>query len=126
MLLHLTEFSQEPLQGQISRQIRAKILGEDLPAGTCLPSIRALAREHRVSVITVERAYQLLERDGLIFSRRGKGFFVSELSQAAKKKLANHRLIENLERQIRDALAEGLSAAEIRESVEKLLAQSGQ
>ena len=77
MLLNLTDLSNEPLQSQIVRQIRAKILAGGLPAGIDLPSIRKLAREQHISVITVQRAYESLEREGLIHSRRGKGFFVS-------------------------------------------------
>ena len=55
MLLHLTDLSNEPLQGQVVRQIRAKILAGELAAGTDLPSIRKLAREQHISVITVQR-----------------------------------------------------------------------
>ena len=55
MLLNLTDLSDEPLQSQISRQIRAKILSGELPAGRVLPSIRGMAKEQRVSVITVQR-----------------------------------------------------------------------
>ncbi|MEJ2635627.1 MAG: GntR family transcriptional regulator [Calditrichia bacterium] len=92
MILNLTDISDEPLQSQISRQIRAKILAGDLSANESLPSIRVFAREHRVSVITVQRAYDNLMREELIHSRRGKGFFVSELSDSNKKKMAQHRL----------------------------------
>ena len=70
MLLNLTDLSDESLQSQISRQIRAKILSGELAAGEVLPSIRGLARDQHVSVITVQRGYENLERDGLIHSRR--------------------------------------------------------
>ena len=66
MLLNLTDLSDEPLQSQIARQIRAKILAGEVPAGQVLPSIRGLAKEQRVSVITVQRGYEALEREGLI------------------------------------------------------------
>jgi GntR family transcriptional regulator len=75
MLLNLTDLSDESLQNQLSRQVRAKILNGELMAGEMLPSIRSLAREQRVSVITIQRGYETLEREGLIHSRRGKGFF---------------------------------------------------
>ena len=113
MLLHLTDLSDEPLQGQIVRQIRAKILAAELAAGTDLPSIRRLAREHHISVITVQRAYETLENEGLIHSRRGKGFFVTELSNQQRKKLAYVRLKETMEPKIKAALAEGLDGEEI-------------
>lgn len=113
MLLNLTDLSDEPLQSQVVRQIRAKILSGQLRAGTPLPSIRSLAREHHVSVITVQRAYETLLRDSLILSRRGKGFFISDISTAGKKKFAESILRENLQRPISAALAEGLSQSDI-------------
>jgi GntR family transcriptional regulator len=113
MLLQLTDLSNEPLQGQIVRQIRAKILAGGLPAGSDLPSIRKLALEQHVSVITVQRAYETLEHQGLIHSRRGKGFFVSELSKNGRKGIARQRLQEALLPKIRDAMAQGLGEEEI-------------
>lgn len=121
MLLHLTDISDEPLQSQIIRQIRAKILANDLAANTSLPSIRALATQQKVSVITVQRAYEHLMREELIHSRRGKGFFVSELSEQRKRKLAQQRLQERIERPLATALAEGLSQADIKTIVDKIL-----
>ena len=113
MLLNLTDLSDEPLQSQISRQIRAKILAGELAAGEALPSIRALARDTRVSVITVQRGYEDLEREGLIHSRRGKGFFVSELPPHRKKEMAKRRLKDQLQPVVRAAVAEGLTSDEI-------------
>lgn len=121
MLLNLTDLSTEPLQSQIVRQVRAKILSSDLTTGLDLPSIRKMAREQRISVITVQRAYETLERQGLIHSRRGKGFFVSELSQDTKKDMALERLKENLRPQIQAAQAEGLNKNEINQVVAVLL-----
>ena len=113
MLLHLTDLSDEPLQGQIVRQIRAKILAGELAADADLPSIRKLAREQHISVITVQRAYEVLENEGLIYSRRGKGFFVTEISDNKKKRMAKDRLWEILDPRIKAALAEGLRKEEI-------------
>ena len=121
MLLHLTDISDEPLQSQISRQIRAKILTGELPANTNLPSIRALATKQKVSVITVQRAYESLTREGIIHSRRGKGFYVSEIPGERKRELAWQRLLELIERPINAAMAEGLSADTIKSIVEKIL-----
>jgi GntR family transcriptional regulator len=113
MLLNLTDLSDEPLQSQISRQIRAKILAGELTAGELLPSIRGLAREVHVSVITVQRGYEQLERDGLIHSRRGKGFFVSEIREGRKKDMARHKFIEDLKPLLAEAFAEGMTGDEI-------------
>lgn len=124
MILNLTDLSDEPLQGQISRQIRAKILIGELPAGTSLPSIRALARDQRVSVITVQRAYEHLMHENLIHARRGKGFFVSELLSDEKKKMAIQRFADKIEPIIKAALAEGLQPNEIRNEVKSLLVEN--
>jgi GntR family transcriptional regulator len=113
MILNLTDLSNEPLQGQIIRQIRAKILAGELTAGSYLPSIRKLARDQHISVITVERAYAALEQEGLVHSRRGKGFFVTELSKEGRKGMARERLREILKPKIQAALAEGLREEEI-------------
>jgi len=120
MLLNLTDLSNEPLQGQIVRQIRAKILAGELAAGFDLPSIRKLSSDQHVSVITVQRAYEALEHAGLIHSRRGKGFFVSELSKDGRKGMAKERLRENLEPRIKAALAEGLSEEEINAIIRRI------
>jgi len=121
MILNLTDLSNEPLQSQIYRQIRAMILAGDVIAGEMLPSIRGLAREEKVSVITVQRGYELLEREGLILSRRGKGFFVSDLHDNKKKELAEERLKEKIEPILELAKAEGMRAEEIKRIFIKIL-----
>ena len=113
MLLSLSDVSDEPLQSQVSRQIRALILTGGLPAGHILPSIRSLARQQHVSVITVQRGYESLEREGLIHSRRGKGFFVSKIRDKDKKAMAKRRLTEDLGPLLEAASSEGMSATEI-------------
>ena len=115
MLLNLTDLSSEPLQQQIIRQIRAKILTGELP------SIRALARENRVSVITVQRAYEELVRGELIHSRRGKGFFVSELPRTRKEDIARQRIAEQLAPIIHQAIADGLAPETITGIVRTIL-----
>lgn len=121
MFLHLTDLSAEPLQAQIIRQIRAKILVGELTSGADLPSIRRFAREHHISVITVQRAYEGLEREGLIHSRRGKGFFVTDITDKTKKVMAKGKLRDNLKPRMEEALAEGLNKEEIKEVVLDLL-----
>jgi len=125
MLLHLSDVSQEPLHSQISRQIRAKILSGDLSVGDPLLSIRVMAREQHVSVITVQRAYEDLDRDGLIVSKRGRGFYVARLSDIQKQKMALERLTESLEPIIRHATAAGLDDSDIMKTVKKILSGGG-
>lgn len=121
MLLNLTDLSDEPLQSQIARQIRAKILSGDLLPGDTLPSIRVLAKEQRVSVVTVQRGYENLERDGLIHSRRGKGFFVSQIKKGARKKMAVKRFIEKIEPILKIAIEEGMQPEDVIEAIKSIL-----
>jgi len=121
MILNLSELSDEPLHAQVSRQIRAKILSEDLAGGEPLPSIRRLARDQRVSVITVQRAYDDLEREGLVQSRRGKGFWVAPIPGGRKQRMAENRFADALATLVAHADAEGLDAGTMRRILDELL-----
>lgn len=121
MILNLSELSDEPLHAQISRQIRAKILSQDLAGDNPLPSIRRLARDQRVSVITVQRAYDDLEREGLVQSRRGKGFWVAPIPRGRTQTMAKERFTDALRKLVAHAAAEGLNEADMRAILEKLL-----
>ena len=72
----ISNSSGEPIYQQISSQIKALIMNGTLKEGDALPSMRTLAMELRISVITTKRAYEELERDGFIESYMGKGSFV--------------------------------------------------
>ena len=76
--LTVSQADRRPMYLQLMEQIRRRIAVGDWPPGQELPSIRALAVEVGVSVITVKRAYFELERNGVIVTRQGKGSFVSE------------------------------------------------
>ncbi len=68
-----------PIYRQIYEQLRAQIMKGELASGLCLPPIRTVAAQLRISVITVKKAWEELEREGLIVTRVGKGCFVAEL-----------------------------------------------
>jgi len=80
MNILISNASDKPIYDQISTQIRAQILSGDLEPGQALPSIRALARDLRVSVITTKRAYDELEQEGYVNTVPGKGSFVAHRS----------------------------------------------
>ena len=113
MLIHFSSQSPESLHQQLSRQLRSQILAGDLPPETLLESIRGLAREHRISTITVRRAYDDLEREGLIYARPGKGYFVAELPRQQKMDLIYQRLAGDLRPILDRALDEGLTREEL-------------
>ena len=73
MQIYLSNSGQEPIYAQITRQIKQQILSGALRPGDALPSIRLLAKELRISVITTKRAYEDLERDGFILTQPGRG-----------------------------------------------------
>ena len=126
MILNLSDLSDEPLHAQISRQIRAKILTGDLDGDDALPSIRGMAKGQRVSVITVQRAYDDLEREGLVRSRRGKGFWVAPLPNGRKNTMAEERFADALKKLVGHATEEGLSKAEMRRILDQLLKKGAQ
>lgn len=74
----ITNSNGSPIYDQIYSQIKALILNETLKEGDALPSMRLLAKELRISVITTKRAYEELERDGFIETVTGKGSFVGK------------------------------------------------
>ena len=125
MILTLSEMSPEPLHAQIRRQLRARILAHELTDDEPLPSIRGLAREQRVSVITVQRAYEDLERDGLVRSRPGKGFFVMAIPEQRKQVLAEERFADVLGRVLAEARADGLETQRLRDVFERVLREKG-
>lgn len=119
--IRLADVSKEPLHQQLKRQLRGRVLRGALSPGDPLPSIRSLARQQRVSVITVQRAYEDLESEGLIEARRGKGFFVCELTAKEKARIAEARFAERAALAIDEARADGLDAERIRKVFEGAL-----
>lgn len=85
-----------PIYDQITRQMRGHILKGDLREGEALPSMRLLARELRISVITTKRAYEELEREGFITTVPGKGCFVAPQNPALIREDALRRVEEHL------------------------------
>lgn len=80
--IQLSKDSREPIYHQLEKQLKALIAGGHLSAGTALPSIRVLAKDLEISVITTRRAYQNLESSGFIRTVQGKGTFVAEVEDA--------------------------------------------
>ncbi len=92
--------SEKPIYEQIYEQISSQILNGELRAGEMLPSIRALARDLRISVITVKSAWEMLENGGFIVTRQGKGWIVRDNQPQAlrdkRMRLAEERLKKDL------------------------------
>jgi len=103
MNIILSQTSEDPIYMQIVKQIKAQILKGDLPSGQLLPSIRSLAKDLNISVITTKRAYDELEQAGYIVTVSGKGTYVADLGQ--------EMLRETRLKMVEDKMAEAVSAA---------------
>lgn len=122
MKIIISNYSGEPIYEQIKQQMKESIYSEELKEGDMLPSIRQLAKDLKISVITTTRAYEELEREGLVCSVQGKGFYVLPQNMEMVK--------ENARRKIEAAFIESFSAArsagidndELRKIFEVLLA----
>ena len=109
VLLTLDHASGAPLYQQIVEQIRGAIIAGRLVAGDALPSIRQLAADLVISVITTKRAYQELEGQGLIITLPGRGTFVAEIDATAQQAATEKALAGQLDDLVRQARALGLS-----------------
>ena len=118
MNIIISNSSAQPIYEQISAQIKSKIISGEIKEGDALPSMRLLAKELRISVITTKRAYEELERAGFIVSVTGKGSFVSMRNPELIRE-EHLKKIESLMREIAElAPACGLSLEELREMLE--------
>ena len=104
-----------PIYEQITSQMKNMILSGKLEEGSQLPSIRALAKDLRISVITTKRAYEELERDGFIITVAGKGSYVAENNSVVLKEEKMKQLEENVRRLIEEAYNSGISKEEVKE-----------
>lgn len=110
-----------PIYDQITKQIKGHILSGALAEGEALPSMRVLARDLRISVITTKRAYEELEREGFITTVPGKGCFVAKRSLELVREDARRQVEEHLVRAVDTARAGGVSPAEVTQALELLL-----
>jgi len=117
MRIVLSNASPDPIYEQIARQIRAQILSGDLGEGDLLPSIRALARDLQISVITTKRAYEELEREGLLNTVGGKGTFVA----AQNPEFLKEKKMKAVEEKLADAVDQARLLGVDREQLAEML-----
>ena len=104
MQIYISNSSEKPIYEQICAQIKTAILNNELKEGEALPSIRFLAKELRISVITTKGAYEELEKSGFITTQAGRGSFVS---------LKNKEIVrEELYRQIEEMMQKAVNTAQ--------------
>ena len=103
--MKISQNSGEPIYMQIANQFRNDILAGKYPQGEYLPSIRRLAKELKISVITTMKAYEELAQEGLVTAVQGKGFYVNAQD--------SEMLREQHLRKIEEALTEAIAAAKV-------------
>ena len=113
MELVISNASNLPIYEQIVEGIKRHILSGELREGDMLPSIRALAKDLRISVITTKRAYEELEGEGFIYTVAGKGCFVAARSREWMREDLLRRIEEHLQELSRLATAAGVSGEEL-------------
>lgn len=116
----ISNSSDKPIYEQITGQIKNMIMSGRLKEGDPLPSMRMLAKELRISVITTKRAYEDLERDGFIVTMVGKGSFVKAADTNLVREEQLKRIEELLSKIIQIAQQNGIEKAEVAEMLELL------
>lgn len=109
-----------PIYDQITRQMKGLILRGELKEGEALPSMRLLAKELRISVITTKRAYEELEREGFVTSIPGKGSFVAGKNTEFLKEEQLRKVEEHLQEAVKAAQLCGMEKEELVETLRLL------
>ena len=111
----ISNSSGKPIYEQITNQVKAAILSGELSPGDAMPSMRLLAKELRISVITTKRAYEELEREGFVETVVGKGSFVARQNRELLREARLREVEARLEQAVEAARAGGVSLAELQE-----------
>lgn len=119
--MKISQTSGVPIYKQISDAFRADILAGKYSQGDYLPSIRELAKDLRISVITTMKAYEQLEAEGLVTASQGKGFYVNAQDSEMLKEQHLRKVEEALTAAIDAAKIAGLSDTELIETLRTLL-----
>jgi GntR family transcriptional regulator len=124
--MHIDPSGHLPIYLQIADAVRAAVAAGVYRPGEVLPSLRAMAIELHVNPNTVQRAYDALEREGLIYSQRGRGLFVAKQGTASAQSLAGDGLRRAFDEAIRAGQRAGMSVQQVRKSFDAALHQSTQ
>ena len=121
MELIIRNTTDQPIYEQITSQIRTQIMAGTLSPGQALPSIRGLAKDLKISVITTKRAYDELEAQGLIVTVAGKGCFVAQQTFDALRARQKEAVTAQLAAAVQLARESGISPQEVKAALCKLL-----
>ena len=115
MNIVVSNSNKKPIYEQIASQIKNQIISGELKEGDALPSMRLLAKELRISVITTKRAYEELEREGFIDTATGRGSFVANRNVEFIKEEQFRKVEEYLTNSVEIARSSGISLEELTE-----------
>ena len=116
----ISNSSGKPIYEPITDPVKEQIMAGALAAGDALPSMRLLAKELRISVITTKRAYEELERDGFLENVPGKGCFVAPQNRELLREAQLRRVEEKLTQAIEEARRGAVSLEELKEMLTEL------
>ena len=119
--MKILQNSGEPIYQQIANQFRADILAGKFAQGEYLPSIRGLAKDLKISVITTMKAYEQLAEEGLVTAVQGKGFYVNAQDSEMLKEQHLRKVEESLTAAIAAAKSAGMSNTELVDTLQTLL-----
>ena len=114
MKIIISNSSPDPIYEQVTKQIKTQIISGDLTEGEALPSIRKLAKDLLISVITTKRAYEELEKEGFIDTVGGKGTFVAMENKELLKEKKMQTVEEKLSNAVSDAKKLGIKLSELK------------
>ena len=117
MNIFISNSGEQPIYEQITGQIKEMILRGELKGSDALPSMRGLAKDLHISVITTKRAYEELERDGFIHTMVGKGSFVADANMEMMKEEQFRRIEEMLAEGVALAKRSGIDCEELQEII---------
>ena len=120
MEILISNSSDKPIYEQICLQIKSQIMNGSLAPGEALPSMRALARDLRISVITTKRAYEELERDGFLENVPGKGCFVAPQNHELLREAQLRKIEEKLSQAVDEARKGAFPLEELHEMLDIL------
>lgn len=121
MNIIISNSSDKPIYEQISTQLKNAVISGELKPGDKLPSIRQLASDLRISVITTKRSYQDLEAEGFVETVQGKGSFVAGGSAELLREERLRRVESALSKALEEAAGLGLSAEELHQMLDMLM-----
>ena len=121
MEIKISNMSSVPIYQQVAAQIKSNILEGSLKYNDQLPSIRNLAKELEVGIITVKKSYEVLLQEELIYSKGAVGYFVNNIDLATVLTIKKEEYLDELKSIIDKAINDGLNIEDIKDIVDKVL-----